>query len=277
MKQVLWVCATDGTIACTIPFPLAPLARDGANIGFGQAARMQREAEEAWMSFGKVFRLFQTHHNIKWGLLSLLFCIFFQTCQAAGRNEATARSTGSSTSGTSRINRCNQCTLLNYLWMWKYRHMKPPARACLVGALLPSFSSEHWLKHQPFCWPFCLASNGQAAKMRAIQEQVQWMDVNGIWSGFHTFAVLVGVLLPIRRLQDGLKNDLKRPMEFAGALQLWQTLMWFQSMFFLDRFLVIDLQIQSSLCKLFKQEEHGTLLTAQRKAYDQNIRRYQKR
>jgi hypothetical protein len=65
MKQVLWVCATDGTIACTIPFPLAPLARDGANIGFGQAARMQREAEEAWMSFGKVFRLFQTHHNIK--------------------------------------------------------------------------------------------------------------------------------------------------------------------------------------------------------------------
>ena len=46
------------------------------------------------------------------------------------------------------------------------------------------------------------------------------MDVNGMWSGFHTFAVLVGVLLPIGRLQDGLKNDLKRPMEFAGALQL---------------------------------------------------------
>ena len=29
----------------------------------------------------------------------------------------------------------------------------------------------------------------------------------------------------------------------------------------------------SSLCKLFKQQEHGTLLMAQRKAYDQNIRR----
>ena len=41
--------------------------------------------------------------------------------------------------------------------------------------------------------------------------------MNGMWSGFHTFAVLVGVLLPIRRLQDGLKNDLKRPMEFAGG------------------------------------------------------------
>ena len=42
-----------------------------------------------------------------------------------------------------------------------------------------------------------------------------------------------------------------------------------QTMFFLNRFLVIGLQIRSSLCKLFKQQEHGTLLMAQRKAYDQ--------
>ena len=62
------------------------------------------------------------------------------------------KTTGSSTSGTSRINRCNQCTLLNYLWMWRYRHMKPPAGACFVRALLPSFSSEHWLKHFKHMW-----------------------------------------------------------------------------------------------------------------------------
>ena len=40
--------------------PLGPATEQTPVDLFGQAARMQREAEEAWMSFGKVFRLITT-------------------------------------------------------------------------------------------------------------------------------------------------------------------------------------------------------------------------